>query len=203
MAAFLKPAVAVAFVVGAAAGAGTTIALRVPPTPTTSSPHTGERAAAPSPGGARTSLPRPTSANPADMPSTVRQVSRTNRLAAAPKRISAAKADAGIEVSGSLAAERALIDRARAALARARPNDALAALGQHRQRFAVGQLAEEREALTVMAQAAIGEHDRARETASRFRRDYPQSLLLPAVDAALRRTQPGQAGDHEKPEGLP
>jgi hypothetical protein len=102
----------------------------------------------------------------------------------------------------ALAAERALVERARSALARSRPRDALAALDEHRKLFAAGQLAEERDALAVIAVAGLGEHEKARSAAERFRKQHPKSWLLPAVEAAVG-DRPAQVGDGERPRGLP
>lgn len=84
-----------------------------------------------------------------------------------------------------LAAERALLEVARTALARRDAEAALAALGRHSQRYAQGRLVEERESLTIQALAASGRMDEAQRRAERFRERSPNSMLLPAVDAVL------------------
>jgi hypothetical protein len=83
-----------------------------------------------------------------------------------------------------LAAERALIDRARMALARRQSGPALAALDEHTSRFPRGRLAEEREALAIQALAQAGRGAEAQRRADAFRRAYPKSVFLPAVDLA-------------------
>lgn len=100
-----------------------------------------------------------------------------------------------------LAAERVLVERARSALVRSRPADALAAVKQHHKNFPAGRLTEEREAIRVLALVAQGEHYRARRVAKSFRQRYPHSLLRPMVDTALQ-ARPAQAGDREKPRNL-
>lgn len=85
-----------------------------------------------------------------------------------------------------LAAESALIERARAALLREQIAATLEALQQHQRRFPAGRLAEEREGLWIQALVSSGQSAAARTRAEKFRRLYPDSLLLPMVDAALR-----------------
>lgn len=80
----------------------------------------------------------------------------------------------------------ALIDRARTALLRGSPADALAALQEHTRRFARGQFAEEREALAVQTLVALHRHDEARARATSFHRQFPRSPLGAAVDEAVR-----------------
>ena len=84
-----------------------------------------------------------------------------------------------------LAQERALLEVARTALARGQDEAALRSLDEHATRFPNGRLTEEREVLTVQALASSGRVAEARDRAARFRSAFPQSILLPAVDAAL------------------
>jgi hypothetical protein len=84
-----------------------------------------------------------------------------------------------------LAQERVLIEMARTALSRHDVAHALEALATHAARFPNGQLSEERESLQVQALASSGRLDEARLRAAEFRARFPNSLLLPAVDAAL------------------
>ncbi len=86
-----------------------------------------------------------------------------------------------------LAAERALLQRARAAIAGGAHRRALVALRDHARRHPRGALMEEREVLTIQALALTGRGSEARRRADWFRRAFPRSTLLPAVDAALRR----------------
>lgn len=85
-----------------------------------------------------------------------------------------------------LSAERTIIERARSALARGDGEAALVAAAQHEREFAKGQLAEEREVLAVQALVTAGRVQEATERGARFRRAFPNSLLLPIVDQALR-----------------
>lgn len=87
---------------------------------------------------------------------------------------------------GDLARERALVDRARSALARGDAAGALSAADDHRRAFPRGQLAEEREVVAIQALAAAGRSEEAGTRAGVFRKAHPSSLLLPIVDAALR-----------------
>jgi hypothetical protein len=85
----------------------------------------------------------------------------------------------------SLVAERGLLDVARSAFGRGDGDAALAALARHEKLYPGGQLAEEREALAVRALVLVDRGDQARARAARFRRRYPSSVMLPAVEAAL------------------
>jgi len=84
-----------------------------------------------------------------------------------------------------LAAERALIEPARTALARGKPGDALALLVRHEHQFARGQLAEERDALMIVSLVARGERVEAQARATKFRQSFPKSMLIRTVEAAL------------------
>jgi hypothetical protein len=87
--------------------------------------------------------------------------------------------------AGDLVRERELLDVARAALARNRPEDAIATAQRHAEQWPRGRLAEEREALLVQALAAAGRRQEAARRADSFRRAYPTSILLPVVDGVL------------------
>ena len=84
-----------------------------------------------------------------------------------------------------LAAERAILDRARHALEREDGESALSAAAEHERRFPVGLLAQEREAMAVRALAILGRVPEARARAERFRARYPDSLLLPALRSTV------------------
>lgn len=86
---------------------------------------------------------------------------------------------------GDLAKERELLDVARAALARGRSADALAAAELHAAKWPRGALLEEREVVLIQALAAAGRRTEAEAKAEQFRKWFPQSMLLPAVDATL------------------
>jgi hypothetical protein len=90
------------------------------------------------------------------------------------------------ETDEELRAERALIDTARSAIQRGDGAAALDAVTQHAKRFPKGQLAEEREVLAIEALASAGRVQEAADRAGRFRLRYPESVLLPVVDEALR-----------------
>jgi len=84
-----------------------------------------------------------------------------------------------------LAAERALVDRARTALTRGQPASALEALDAHARSYPRGRLGEEREALAVDALARSGQMDAARARAARFHASYPDSVFAGVVNAAI------------------
>jgi hypothetical protein len=87
--------------------------------------------------------------------------------------------------ANALAAERALLDVARSAFGRGEGDEALAVLARHERAFPNGQLAEEREALAVRCLVLTSRADEARARGARFRRRYPTSVMLPAVEGAL------------------
>jgi hypothetical protein len=83
------------------------------------------------------------------------------------------------------AAERVLLDEARAAIVEGAPDRALDRLAEHRTRFPDGLLAEERDAMTVEALVRAGRYDEARSRAAAFRERTPASLFRATVDAAI------------------
>ncbi|MEM7606942.1 MAG: hypothetical protein AAF411_16420 [Myxococcota bacterium] len=85
----------------------------------------------------------------------------------------------------NIAAERAMIDAAQAALRRGEPRLALSTLERHRREFSRGALVEEREGLRVLALLRVDE-TRGRRAAERFRRRYPSSLFRSAIERSLR-----------------
>jgi hypothetical protein len=90
---------------------------------------------------------------------------------------------------GDLTRERELLDAARASLSRSNPNDAIAAAERHAQRWPHGYLVEERDVVWVQALVAAGRRGEAERKALLFRRSFPNSVLTPAVDAALKRDE--------------
>jgi hypothetical protein len=87
--------------------------------------------------------------------------------------------------SSQLDAERLALDHARAKLTSGDGAGALELLAKHEHDFAHPWLAEEREALSVQALVKAGRYVEARARAEEFRRRAPNSLFLPAVDAAI------------------
>lgn len=86
------------------------------------------------------------------------------------------------DASETLAAEAALISRARGALSRGNAADALKHLREYETRFAAPHLAEEAAALRAMARcAAEGRDD---ERAAAFGREFPRSMLRKRVRRA-------------------
>jgi hypothetical protein len=84
-----------------------------------------------------------------------------------------------------LAVERTLLERARRALSSGQPREALSIAAMHQRRYPQGRLVEERERLCIQALMAAGEAAEARKRAAAFRRDYPRSIFLRDVDAAV------------------
>jgi hypothetical protein len=87
--------------------------------------------------------------------------------------------------SRGLAAERTLLDVARAALSRGEAANAMAAAERHATEFPDGELAEEREAILIRALAQSGSVESARARARRFHARFPQSIFGRTVDAAI------------------
>jgi hypothetical protein len=120
--------------------------------------------------------PAPTGLPPSQAP--------TLQLAAAPLPPSRVIASPTASPS-SLSAERAVLDRARDALAAGDGPGALTWTDDHAIRFSRPQLAEEREAIAIQALVIAGRYDEARGRAARLRAASPNSLFLPAVEASL------------------
>lgn len=95
------------------------------------------------------------------------------------------------EVKRDSPAERLLLESARSALAKRDGTSAMQALGRHQREFPNGALMEERDALTVLAWVALQKRVEAQQAAEQFKRRYPRSLLIPAVQKALE-TLPSQ-----------
>jgi len=180
--------VAAAFVAGAVAGGGLVAALDR----RARAPVAHEQRAAPPPPAAESPAPmrgEPPAVTPAapalfappastEDRAPVRKIARPAR-----ERAQARAPDSERDVA--LAAERAPLETARTALARGQAAAALAALTEHERLFPAGRLAEERDALRVQALVRVERFAEARERATAFRRRFPSSFLLPAVDAAV------------------
>lgn len=87
--------------------------------------------------------------------------------------------------ASSLKAERAVLDRVRESLSAGDTGEALRLVELHQRSFARPQLVEEREALAIQALVVGGRYDDARARAERFRRAFPNSLFLPAVQTSV------------------
>lgn len=128
-----------------------------------------------------TSTPSAPTSLGADRPATPSTTTSGN-AADARRRANAAR-ESG---ASTFAAERALLDEARAALVEGDPRRALALLRRHRTRFARGALAEERDAMWIEALVAEYRYPEARAAAQAFRAHSPHSLFLPTVDSAVQ-----------------
>lgn len=102
-------------------------------------------------------------------------------VASATRRTTPAPVDSGQQ----LAAESALLDIARTALARGEPQPALDAVGRHAAQFPRGLLGEEREALAIKALVLAGRGQEARARAAAFRAQYPASMFARSIEASL------------------
>ncbi len=131
--------------------------------------------------------PRP----PAEDTNAVRPPRPASKPAPAPTRVPLpAPAASGSEAQAprrdtDLAAERALLELARAALGRGDVAGALSTIEQHERDYAHGRLEEEREVLAVQALVQAGRLGEAKQRQTAFRSRFPESLMLPVVDALL------------------
>jgi hypothetical protein len=89
------------------------------------------------------------------------------------------------EAPEDLAAEQRLLAEGQRALARGEADAVLSSVRAHAQRFARGALAEERDALEVRALLLARRDAEARARAERFRRRYPESVFLSAIESRL------------------
>lgn len=87
----------------------------------------------------------------------------------------------------TLAAEAALLDRARTAIQHGDAAAALAACDVHAKKFAHGTLGEERERIAIEALVALGRRADAEARAQRFDRTFANSVQSERIHALLRR----------------
>jgi hypothetical protein len=141
-----------------------------------------------------TALPAPPPASERDAGAHVAAIETISpaSLPDAPKAASAATttpahASASTEALSSrgLAAERALLDVARSALARGEAGEALAATGRHGREYPDGVLVEEREAIAVKALVALGRKEEARTRVQALEQRFPTGLSVRAAKAAV------------------
>jgi hypothetical protein len=78
-----------------------------------------------------------------------------------------------------------LLDRARRSDARGDYPAVLALLAEHERSYPTGRLSEEREVLRVKALVGLGRGNEARQVASKFRRQFPRSVLLGKIQDML------------------
>jgi hypothetical protein len=102
-----------------------------------------------------------------------------------PKAIKSVERPAPAPRVSAFAAERVLLDEARAAIVQGAPDQALDRLEQHRSRFPNGLLSEERDAMAIEALVDAGRYAEARSQADAFRARTPGSLFLATVDSAI------------------
>jgi hypothetical protein len=126
------------------------------------------------------------SADPALADQEARPRDPSQKMAAAP----AETASTATTKDTSLGEERALIDMARTAVARGQWDAALATIERHAHEFPKGRMWEEREWLRIQALLAAGRNDEARQRAASFRKTFPHSFLLPALDKLMPSLPP-------------
>ena len=128
-------------------------------------------------------LGAPLAVEPTVKPRATRAAAEAN-ASARPARRHRAPSRAAAQID-TLAAERMVLDGARAALVHRDAPGALAALRSHEQAFPRGQLLEERESMRVQAFSLTRDFASARAAGERFRRHFPRSMFLPFVEQAL------------------
>ncbi len=117
----------------------------------------------------------------------------TSQLPAPPPPVAAptpkhvAPATASAPTDPGHAAERLLLERARAALQRGLNDEALVSLMSHERQFPTGAFAEERDVLIIEAYVAENNDELARRRIERYRADHPGGALRSRVDAAAAR----------------
>jgi len=173
-----------AFLFGTAAGAGGyAIATRTTKAPTTT-PSTKAMVATSAPAPTMTALPVVTQAAPAE---TIAPTATSAPVVAVvhPAVAPSTTESAGKSRDEELAAERLLVEMARSSLAHGQSSQALDAVAKHAAKYPGGQLVEERESIAIHALIGAGRSAEARTRADGFRKRFPKSLFLPAIDAAL------------------
>lgn len=91
----------------------------------------------------------------------------------------------GASEDDNLRSQRTLLERARSAVARQDAEAALAALDAHARAAPQSPMREEREALRVQALAKAGRLAEARQAATRFEAEFPESLFGARVRGAV------------------
>ena len=84
-----------------------------------------------------------------------------------------------------LSNERRLLDQARKSMSEGNWQKAREVLERHGQVYPQGALIEEREAMLVNALVSLGYYEQAKRRGAAFRARFPESLVLPSVNAAL------------------
>jgi hypothetical protein len=105
--------------------------------------------------------------------------------APAPRAGTSAPPESGRSVD-TVVAERTLLDRAHRALREGDGSRVLELSGRHEHDFPRGALVEEREVLRVNALVSLGRFDEAKARMNAFRKRFPTSPFLPALDSQLR-----------------
>jgi hypothetical protein len=123
---------------------------------------------------------------PPPPPEPVKSAPPAAPVAVAPPRAAATAAPR----ASQLAAERVLLDQARAALVQGEPGRAIELLDQHATRFPSAILGEERDAMQVEGLVAAGRTAEARARADSFRAQRPNSLFLATVNSAIASIPP-------------
>jgi hypothetical protein len=127
----------------------------------------------------------PATATPATSASNDVPTMNVDSLPSAPAARAPITPSATATGSSDAVAEHAILDEARNALGRGDAATALAAVERHQARYPQGALAEEREVLAIRALASSDRMNEAHARAARFKARHPQSMFLPAIDAAL------------------
>jgi hypothetical protein len=174
------------FSVGAACGAGIHAAISAPATIVTMTSRTPAPLETPRPAGRGASGDDRGPSATRDEPGAVGGTEAA--LPESPLLSSAAAPSGRARTSGhaaGLAAQQALLDEARKALAQGDDSAALRAIELHTRRYPESVMIEEREALAIKALVGKGRNAEARSRGERFRARFPRSLLMSSIDETL------------------
>jgi hypothetical protein len=175
---------AATFALGGVAGAGLVVLVRPPQEPAPPRIVYIDRPAAPPPSATPPSEPPAIAVD--DLPAAPTGRSGSGGVPAPV----ASPASRGAQ--SQLAAERQLLDRARGALEQEDGAAALATIAEHERKYPDGILVQEREAMAVRALLLLGRAPEARARADRFKSRFPDSVLLPSIEAAVGQVPPGR-----------
>jgi hypothetical protein len=184
---------ATTFALGGALGAYVMQRSGTASAPVTAPPEPRASSAPPTAASIEPSTTNPEVAASTPLPSTEPfKVSKTSRSvqAVAPSSASPRNENPSGAASDRAANERALLDLARGAIEREDGATALAATEEHEREFPRGVLVQEREAIAVRALTLLGRAAEARARLDRFRKNFPDSLLLPALESNVNSLAP-------------
>jgi hypothetical protein len=161
----------------AASVAAAYLAGRAIPTPPRNAETQPPASLAPTPPRSPESTPGPTpGAAPTPPTGDVSRATTASKASVTSERANPARQD------DTAVEELRLLESARKANARGDYASVLALVAEHGRTYPRGRLTEEREVLRVKALVGLGRSAEARQSAARFRRQFPRSVLLPTIE---------------------